>query len=147
MKDSLKQADEVIMKLEPAQGTAKSEKKNFVPTIALDFDGVIHQYKGWNEGKLGKPIPGAREAVNTLMEKGYKVVIHSTRSMQQIRSWLHNYGFPSLDISVVKPMCLVLVDDRALKFDGVWTPGFIDKITGFETYWEATGAEPSNPGI
>ncbi len=50
-------------------------------TIAIDFDGVIHDYnKGWQDGTIyGDAIPGAMRAVIRLLQHGYDVVIFTTR--------------------------------------------------------------------
>mgnify|MGYP003349447898 FL=1 len=50
-------------------------------TIALDFDGVIHDaYEGWGDGTCyGEPLPGALEAIKSLSEK-YKVVIFTAKA-------------------------------------------------------------------
>lgn len=59
-------------------------------TIAIDFDGVIHDYKeGWRDGSIyGDSIPGAMESIRSLMDKGFSVFIHSTRNSRQIREWI-----------------------------------------------------------
>lgn len=50
-------------------------------TIAIDFDGVIHQYdRGWQDGAIyGDAVPGAMRAIIRLMQQGYDVVIFTTR--------------------------------------------------------------------
>src|SRR5262245_56756727 len=67
--------------------------------IALDFDGVLHDYHGWNGGKLNDPIPGALELVNELLERGAKLWVFSTRDANQIFTWLNIHGFPNLPIT------------------------------------------------
>jgi hypothetical protein len=63
-------------------------------TIAVDFDGVIHQYsRGWQDGTIyDPPIPGALGALTTLMNT-YAVFIHTTREPEQVMPWLEGYGF------------------------------------------------------
>jgi 5'(3')-deoxyribonucleotidase len=50
-------------------------------TIAIDFDGVIHNYdRGWQDGVIyGDAMPGAMRAMIRLMQQGYEVVIFTTR--------------------------------------------------------------------
>lgn len=59
-------------------------------TIAIDFDGVIHQYsKGWQDGEIyDKPVVGCFEAIQALFEQGYFVFILSTRPKRQVKKWL-----------------------------------------------------------
>ena len=38
--------------------------------IAIDFDGVIHEFKGWGDGTCyGEPLEGALEAIKLLSKK------------------------------------------------------------------------------
>lgn len=110
--------------------------KMYKKTIALDFDAVIHQYTGWSNGKLNGPIEGAFAAIRTLQEIGFDVVIFSTRDSEDIRSWLLQYDGPTIAVTREKPLCTVLVDDRAIRFDGIWTPELLYQITEFKAYWE-----------
>ena len=99
------------------------------PTIALDFDGTLHAYtSGW----LGvtncqdPPTPGAREAVDELRRRGFRVVIYSSRAASTagadaIRDWLARYGFVGIDeVTATKPPAVLYVDDRGLRFEGDW---------------------------
>ena len=50
--------------------------------VALDFDGVLHSYaSGWTGAiPLDPPVPGAQEFCGALIQRGYKIVIFSTRA-------------------------------------------------------------------
>lgn len=94
------------------------------PTIAVDFDGVIHAYRhGWQDGTIyDEPMPGAAESLRMLIDKGFRVVIHSSRASTvqkraEIMEWLDNYDIPYHDVTNLKPAAIVYLDDRALKFD------------------------------
>lgn len=65
-----------------------------VYTIAVDFDGVIHDYhKGWHDGTIyGSVLPGALEALDKLMEK-YSVFIFTAREPEAVMPWLEMHGF------------------------------------------------------
>jgi hypothetical protein len=106
------------------------------PIVALDFDAVLHRYKGWNGGKLDRPMDGASEFVEKLQLRGFRVVIHSTRDEEQIRGWLKQWGFPDLEICSEKPPAVVLLDDRCVCFDGRFTNLLLDQVTRFRPYWE-----------
>lgn len=98
--------------------------KGYSPTIAVDFDGVIHDYsKGWADGTIyGEPMPGARDSLQALIDKGWRVVVHTARASTlikeaEVREWLDRYDIPYHDVTNLKPMAIVYLDDRALKFD------------------------------
>lgn len=63
----------------------------FTPTIAVDFDGVIHTYdKGWHDGSIyGDFMPGAIEALTALMWD-YAVFVHTTRDARQVAHWIED---------------------------------------------------------
>lgn len=104
-------------------------------TIALDFDGVLHCYNGWNGGKVAGPMPGAKEAVESLVADGQEVVVFSTRDAAMIRQWLREHKFPELEVTSTKRPFYVIVDDRAVAFDGEWSAGLVQRIRKFEPYW------------
>jgi hypothetical protein len=58
-------------------------------TIAVDFDGVIHQYsQGWQDGTIyDPPMPGAAEGLLALMNQ-YAVFIHTTRESKPVAHWV-----------------------------------------------------------
>lgn len=103
-----------------------------MPTIAIDFDGVIHSYElGWSDGTIyGTPIPGSLEALRMLMTK-FSVFIHTSRNPEQVVEWLENLGFNAVFdegdrpfwnerekilVSSRKLPALVYIDDRGLRF-------------------------------
>lgn len=92
--------------------------KPYKPTLLVDFDGVIHHYsKGWHDGTAyDGPMPGALEALMALTERGYEVVIFSTRDAQQIRDWFLKHRFPIFRVTNVKEPALAIIDDRAIEF-------------------------------
>ena len=55
---------------------------SYTPTVVFDFDGVLHSYvSGWRGATEmpDPPVPGMREVIDELRERGYKVVVVSTR--------------------------------------------------------------------
>lgn len=122
-------------------------KEEFIPTVALDFDGVIHEYHGWNDGRMGPPIRGAKEAINTLLDNGFRVVIFSTREAPMIHIWWQEHNMPvPVTVTNKKPLAVVLVDDRAITFDGHWSPGLIQRITHFKAHWEKADGVSAETG-
>lgn len=93
--------------------------------IALDFDGVLHEYDTWTGIKPeGKPIEGSREAVESLLDAGWTVFIHSTRAADSdglgaMLDWFREHEFPlsRMMVTAIKPKAEVYVDDRGLRFE------------------------------
>lgn len=117
-------------------------EKKHRPTIAVDFDGVIHSYsRGWCDGTCyGAPVPGAVEALGLLMERA-NVFVLSTRNPVSISDWLARYApnIPTRIIGLDTPMMQpfwdvpgvlgitqrklaaeIYIDDRAYRFNGRW---------------------------
>ena len=115
-------------------------------TLCVDFDGVIHDYTigDWREGALyGEPLPGAIAALFRLRDRGWNVVIHTTRGRSEqlrrdIREWLYNRtmdwdsvfaetvfapwlesgdpkDFPFI-VTATKLPAIAYIDDRAVRF-------------------------------
>lgn len=110
-------------------------------TIVIDFDGVLHSYaSGWKGASVvpDPPTPGAREAIAKLRET-YTVVVVSSRchqpgGIEAIQAWLlyHNIGVD--DVTNDKPPHIVVVDDRAFRFEGDWQK-VIDGIPAASVPW------------
>lgn len=102
---------------------AKHEK-----TICVDMDGVIAKYDGW-KGKthFGEPEDGAKESLEELKEKGWTIIIYTTRGDNKLISkYLEENEIPFDFInknpdqpkgSSHKPISDVYLDDRAIEFD------------------------------
>jgi len=101
--------------------------------VCIDFDGVIHRYsKGWQDGSIyDPPMDGAKEELKRLISKDYRVVILTTRLNPEVNDdtnleknkmtkWLADNDFHEgthyHDITAIKPVAGVYIDDRALRF-------------------------------
>ncbi len=98
-------------------------------TLAVDFDGVLHQYsRGWQNGELyDPPVLGSQAALEELIDRGYQIVIYTTRAeteedIEEIREWLRLEGFVcwNCEITNRKPPAIAYIDDRAVRFTN-WT--------------------------
>jgi hypothetical protein len=107
-------------------------------TICLDFDGVMNTYTGWKgEDELFNPRPGLEQFLTILTDRGYSVVVHSTRSSAKIDDWLdkHNLTQFITYVSSTKPKAVMYVDDRGFKFTGDFGEVLM-ALTVFKTHWE-----------
>lgn len=79
-------------------------------TICVDFDGVLNEYNGYEEGNLGEPLSASKEFIRQLRKK-YKVVILTSRPKEQVIDWLNNNGFPSMEVTNRKIPAVAYIDD------------------------------------
>lgn len=85
--------------------------------IAVDFDGVISE--------KGRVMPMAREGLQELIDRGYRVIVHTLRARTvngraHVIEWLNAYDLPYHDVTAVKPPALAFIDDKAIHFTN-WT--------------------------
>ena len=95
--------------------------------IAIDFDHTLHDARHPLDGRrMGPPILGAKEALETLRERGYKVIIHSCNRPKVIRAWMEYYKIPFDSIwgehasDIGKPAADFYCDDSAITFTNDW---------------------------
>lgn len=102
----------------------------FKQTIAIDFDGVLHEYKSPWAGPTvitDGPVDGSQNAVARYLEQ-FEVVVFSTRchqpgGVEAMRKWLGEHGFPAalkIWTEPGKPPAIVYIDDRSFRFEGAW---------------------------
>jgi len=122
------------------------EARDRRPTIAVDFDGVIAEYEGWQgEQVLGTPRPDVIAALHQLDAEGWKVVVHTTRGAEDIQDYLVEAGVPFAEINMnsdylsqgTKPVATVYWDDRAVTYTGN-AHRDLAKIRAFRTWNERT---------
>jgi hypothetical protein len=109
----------------------ENEKNN----IAVDFDGVIHEFRGWGDGTCyGEPIEGSLEAIKNL-SKQYNVIIFSAKvrpdrplvngktGLELVTEWLKKHQVLDyvVDITHEKPRAKFYIDDKAVHFENNWT--------------------------
>jgi hypothetical protein len=117
----------------------KIAAKRKKPILCLDFDGVIHSYSsGWKGADLvpDPPVEGAIAFMLSALDH-FDVVIFSSRSNQRgglsaMKMWLRYHagstwyespagpGLEDVRFVTEKPSAMVMLDDRALTFDGTW---------------------------
>ncbi len=118
-----------------------------MPTIGIDFDGVIHQYSsGWHDGTIYDGlVPGAESAIRELM-RTYAVFVFTARVPLQVAQWLQGrVVFPvvadiegppddrqefwnmrgTLLVTRRKLPAVAYIDDRAIRFHN-WDQALAD---------------------
>lgn len=105
-------------------------------TVAVDFDGVIHPYtNGWVtfEPEDEPPMAGIDEFFVELREKGFRIVVFSTRceserGLSGTKAWLEKYGLMQYidDVTCQKPAAIAYVDDRAVPYHGDFGDCLVD---------------------
>jgi len=91
-------------------------------TIAIDFDGVIHAYSRGFQGldnAYDPPTPKTHMALDILKNRGYRLIIVSSRPVPTIKEWLEKYGMSHYfdDVSNTKHPARYYIDDHAVRFE------------------------------
>ena len=89
--------------------------------IAIDFDNTLVNTNHHDEMS---DIPGAAEAIISLQQHGYSIIIHSCRlnrkdGAEVIEKWLQEHNI-KVDGMFAKPHAMRYIDDRGINFDGNW---------------------------
>lgn len=90
-------------------------------TIAVDFDGVIHDYKNPIPGRrMGAPMKQTKESLLFLKERGCKIIIFTLwgddKRRRGVVEFMNYYGLPFDEITNIKPQADFYVDDKAIRF-------------------------------
>lgn len=111
--------------------------------ILLDFDGVLHDYHGWNGGVIGEPLPRARGAC-FILERHYELVVFTSReNHEEILAALKRWGFPKMRVTNLKEPAFLQIDDRALCFTE-WTDELLAAIQAFRPHWQSESTDGVN---
>jgi hypothetical protein len=118
-----------------------------MPTIAVDFDGVINPYfKGFQgPGIYEPPKLDMKILLERLQDEGWTIIIFTCRDEESgIRKYLQTWGIPFSFINFNprneelglsrKVVADVYLDDKAITFDGS-TNGLFEKIMNFKPYY------------
>jgi len=90
--------------------------------LAIDFDGVIHDYKNPIPGRrMGGPIKGTKETLIYFKNKGYKIIVFSIwgdeEGKKTISDFMSYYKLPFTCITNIKPNADYYIDDKAIHFN------------------------------
>lgn len=108
----------------------------FKKTVAVDFDGVLNEYRGFDEKNLYTPRKGAKEFLETLTHD-YTVIVHTSRDRFKVEQWLRKYNLDKYvrRVSNTKPPAVAYIDDRAINYDDDYME-VLKKLDNFKTWWE-----------
>jgi hypothetical protein len=115
------------------------------PIACVDLNGVLDAYTGWQGPEhFDPPRPGARDFLEGLRQRGYRVVIFTTRYDRDVWCWVKAHALDDLvdDVTDRKPAAHVFVDDRAVCFRGDFA-ATLREIDAFSAHWEAAAEEVS----
>jgi hypothetical protein len=90
-------------------------------TICIDLDQTLCLHDG--DYEHATPIADAREALASLRQAGWIIVLHTARHFNHWRvtiDWLARYKFEYDQVVFGKPPARYYIDDRAISFDGNW---------------------------
>ena len=89
-------------------------------TILIDLDGVLNEYTGnFDKDYIPKIKQGAKEFLTKLSEN-YIIKLFTTRNKILATKWLIENSLDTIveDITNVKELSYLYIDDRCIKFDG-----------------------------
>ena len=117
--------------------------------IAVDFDGVISHYKGFQGRRnFEPPVAGVAQALATFQNHGHKILINTTRlDLDAVEQYLIAWGIPydylndspknrEHKLHPAKQMADVYIDDRSICFQGSWDEEFIQRVLSFKPWWK-----------
>src|SRR3954471_6188707 len=108
------------------------------PIVFVDLNGALERYPDGSHKTHGDPPrPGAEECLRQLNERGYRVVVFTTRWADDARAWLAEHGLDRWvsEVTDKKPAAHVFVDDRAVCFRGDYEET-LEEIFRFRAHWE-----------
>ena len=108
------------------------------PVVCVDLNGVLDSYTGWkHEQHWDPPRAGAGDFLRDLNDRGFRVVVFTTRWADDARAWLAQHGLDRWvsEVTDKKPAAHVFVDDRAVCFRGDFSET-LEEIQRFRAHWE-----------
>ena len=107
-----------------------------IATISIDLDGVLNNYEKYDPNIIPEIREGAREFIQELHKSGYKLILFTNRKPLLASKWLIENDLDRYfsDVTNVKPMAKIYIDDRAINFDGNYNKT-LKSIKNFDVYW------------
>ena len=121
----------LIQKIVTKEAFIKEALDDNEKTIFVDFDDTVADEH--EDHSIGNLLPGAKETIKKLREKGFKVIIDSARANEEKGKKEIEEFLKKNDVEVdgfyegEKPLAFRYIDDRAIEFNGTWD-GILEKI-------------------
>ena len=106
----------------------------------IDLDGVLNNYKKYEENVIPEIREGAAEFLNKLCRLNkYEIILFTSRDKQLSENWLkeNNVHHYFKEITNIKKPASIYIDDRALKFNGNFNQT-LEEIENFKVHWTKT---------
>lgn len=110
--------------------------KNHKKTILIDLDGVLNEYAGnFDKFEIPPIKKGATEFIKKL-SNDFELRLFTTRNKLLAARWLseNNLDKYFADITNIKELSWLIIDDRCLKFKGNYDILY-NEINNFQTWW------------
>lgn len=109
----------------------------YQPTISIDLDGVLDNYTKYDANYIPEIKQGAREFIQELHKNGYNIILFTNRKPLLASKWLieNNLDKYFSDVTNVKPIATMYIDDRTIKFNGNYEKT-LNEIKNFQVYWK-----------
>jgi len=106
-------------------------------TLLIDLDGVLNEYKGNFDKDYIPPIKEGAEDFLKELSNDYEIKIFTTRNKILTAKWIQDNNLREFiaDITNVKELCYLYVDDRCIKFDGNFKET-INNIQNFKVWYK-----------
>lgn len=111
--------------------------KQFKRTLLIDLDGVLNKYTGsFDENYIPEPKEKTRGFLEKLSQN-FELRLFTTRNKILASKWLieHKLDKYFKDITNVKELSWLIIDDRCLKFEGDYEK-LIYEIEGFKPWYK-----------
>lgn len=101
---------------------ATAQRKELI-WIGVDLDGTLAEPVWTPENptsEIGKPIWNNVQKLQRAVAKGFKPIIHTSRSWtdyENVEAWLNFYDIPFKEIQMGKPLYYKYIDDRGVHAD------------------------------
>ena len=90
--------------------------------IGVDLDGTLAEFI-WPDPGIGPIKLGAKEAMQKLIDNGFKVIVYTARPWshyEAIEKWCIDNGLVVRRILCGKPLFRWMIDDKNCEFKGDW---------------------------
>ncbi|MBR1908034.1 hypothetical protein IJ818_03760 [bacterium] len=97
-----------------------NNNRTFKKTILIDLDGVLNVYDGNFNKNVIPPIKNGAKSFLENLSENYEIKIFTTRNKILTAKWLSDNDIDKFveDVTNVKELCWLYIDDRAVTFNG-----------------------------